>query len=236
MATTVGEVAGLLLQYTGETDRTFYNNPQISQGIQQGYREFVRMCQAQDNSVFVNQIDLPFVNQQNYDLADSANAVCLVGPVIKPTGAKPFFRITNLALKYPSPVNNRTLVNWQQVQDISQFNSATTVAWNFLAWQPGYYMLLQNTIKLPCAATATFQLTYQGDYWPVGAITANTELDDLGQFSDLIALLAARSYGVRDKSRAAELKDMRKERIDDLKAFMSYGRDVSGPPRVAILP
>lgn len=234
---TISEVAQQFLSYIDETDRTFVNFDQVLLYIKQGYREFVRRSQALDNMVFVDSINIQFNNTNEYNLADPANSVCLIGPpsAIKPVGAKPFLRMVNFALWYPSPASAQTLINWTPVQDIAQFNAATTVAWNYLAWQPGYYILKQNTILLPTKATATFKLTYQGDYWPEPN-QADTMLDDLGQFGDLIALLSARSYMVRDNTVNDALNAMLKERLDDLNAFLTFGRDVSGPDRVAILP
>lgn len=235
MSTTVLEVAQQFLSYVDETDQTLISPAQLLMYVKQGYREFVRRAQAMDPLTFVSTIDLQFNNTDSYNLADPANPVCLIGPTIKPTGAKPFFRIINLALYYPSPSAPATLINWTPAQTRSQFNTATNVAWSYLSWQPGYYLFQQNSILIPNRATASFKMTYQGDWWPANA-DPTTDLDDLGQFSDLIALLATRTYGVRDQSLDKQLRDMREERLNDLAAFMALGRDTSGPDRVAILP
>jgi hypothetical protein len=223
-----------MMFYVDETDPTFLNSSMAQYCVRTGYAEFTRTCQQVDPQIFQTSVDIPVNNVQKYDLADPANNPCLMGPVLNPPTAKRFLRLIQLA--YIWQANPLRLVKWEPVQDESQLIALTNTTWLNVAWIPGYYLLVGTELFFPCTiANATFRMFYQYDPWPVTPTSASW-LDDLGQFSDLIALLAAKVYMSRDGTINKALTQNIMDRKSQLFEFLATGRDASGPNRVSILP
>ena len=145
-----------------------------------------------------------------------------------------FLRLIQLAYIWqPDPLR---MVKWEPVQDESQLIALTNTTWLNVAWIPGYYLLVGTELMFPCKiANAKFRMFYQYDPWPTTPTSASW-LDDLGQFSDLIALLAAKVYMSRDGTINKALTQNIMDRKSQLFEFLATGRDASGPNRVSILP
>ena len=231
---TIGDVTSQMMFYVDETDPTFLNSSMAQYCVRTGYAEFTRTCQQVDPQIFQTSVDIPVNNVQKYDLADPLNVPCLMGPTLNPLNAKRFLRLIQLA--YIWQTDPLRLVKWEPVQDESQLIALTNTTWMNVAWIPGYYLLIGTELMFPCKiANARFRMFYQYDPWPTTPTSASW-LDDLGQFSDLIALLAAKVYMSRDGTINKALTQNIMDRKSQLFEFLATGRDASGPNRVSILP
>lgn len=231
---TLSDITAQMMFYVDETDPTFLNSSMAQLCVKNGYSEFVRTCQQVDPELFMTQVTINLVNQRTYDLGDPANNPCITGPTLNPPTALPFLRLVDVS--YLWQANPLRLVPWTKVETYKQYAAMTNNTWMNIAWVPGYYILVKNTLEFPTALTAQFVLHYQYDPWPKTPI-AGSYIDDLGQFADLIALLAAKVYAARDGTVNPALTALIADRKMQLLEYLATGRDASsGPNRVAILP
>lgn len=89
-----------------------------------------------------------------------------------------------------------------------------------------------RTLRFSEAVSGTIQIVYMPDDtvdWTGGVVTGSTKyVDDLGQFHDIIAMLAAMLYYSKDASGNPTLEKRLARRLEDMQDFFARGRSGDG--------
>lgn len=213
----VSEVAALFLQYVDERDPTFFDDPMKQTWLKMGYDMFRQLVKVDDAKMYLRDVNLVFATTDSYDLSAASSAVRILGNAAALTGPR-LRRI--FQLKYRPTT---TSPNWRTyiLQPSHSFDDMAT--------NPEYsYFFQSSTIYLAYQFNGTLILTYepaQSVDWTQTAAPATEFIDDLEDFHDLIALLAAQHYAVADRGWNAQLQALLEARKQALCEFLRFGRN-----------
>lgn len=213
----VSEVATLFLQYVDERDPTFFDDPMKQTWLKMGYDMFRQLVKVDDEKVYLRDVSLVFASTSEYDLAAAASAVRILGNNAALTGPR-MRRIYQL--KYRPTTTSpawRTYV-------LRACHSADDMATN----PETSYFFSGSVITLAYVFNGTLTLTYEPASsvdWTKTASTDTEFIDDLEDFHDLIALLAAQHYAVADRGWNNQLQALLDGRKAALCEFLRLGRD-----------
>lgn len=214
----VKEVAALFLVYIDERDPTFFNAANRSTVLKLGYEMFRSKITGIDGSIFEETVDLSFANVDRYNLATGAVTIlgtgALTGPRLR--RIKSLSHVPTPTTPY-SPWQQRFLLPARSLEEVYVDRSRN-------------FYFGGTTIFLADVFTGTLRLVYepaQGVDWTKVAPADNEPIDDLDQFHDLIALLAAQHYAVADGGWNAQLQALLDKRTADLEQYLMTGRDNS---------
>ena len=230
---TVNEIKFLMRQFTDEADDTFYTPADVTGGVLYGIDRFQNIVQSIDENKFTSEVQIDPNNKDHYDLADDANPVTIFGQTIQPSGTLPAKRI----IKLYSPQNNTGWggpVIWTPVQSVEQLLSRRSTWSNIVTFRSGIYFLNNYTLMFPFQVQIKINIIYQAQKRITGT-TGGGWVDDLGMFSDLIAMFAVEPYFIRNGTSNPELDKRKSTRLAELQLFVMQGRDLNNGGRTNIL-
>lgn len=206
----VYEIAEYFRDIVQEPDTSFLTDTTVTRLLRNSYREFRGIVKKQIPDYYATSVAIT-PSGYTYDLADIANPVVLLGPPSTLTGPR-LSRILSLAYEGP----NGYLL--QGVTDPRALELSDGSA----------YMLSGSTLRFFSPNPGTLTLVYD----PVESVdwTALAEpvapavgvfVDDMVEYHDLIALLAARRYMVLDASVNPALPSELATRLRELEDFLS---------------
>jgi hypothetical protein len=209
-------------QIVDEPDLTWLTVAMRRQHLADGYDEFRRLVRQLDPHMFISQQDIVLTNAQSYDLSAAANAVRLLGdPAGGLTGAR-LREIDTIGVVQGSDVISIV----QEAQRIAEVLPNTTTFLG-LPWAYFRYRLINTTLFFDTQINETIRLYYIGDSqvdWTRDAAGDNEFIDDLTEFHELIALLAAERYTTMDGSKRRELTEERQRLTEQMVARLQWGR------------
>lgn len=214
----VEEVAALFLLYIDERDPTFFNAANRTTVLSLGYEMFRSKIGGVDGSIYEETVDLSFSNVDRYNLATGAVTIlgtgALTGPRLR--RIKSLSHVPTVATPYP-PWQQRFLIPARSLEELYVDRSRN-------------FYFGGTTIFLTDTFTGTLRLVYEpapAVDWTKVAVGDNEPIDDIEQFHDLIALLAAQHYAAADGGWNAQLQALFDRRMGDLEVYLMTGRDNS---------
>lgn len=232
---TVYDVTRLFMGYIDETDTSWLKN-MVPVYLKFGYAQMRRMAQQADP--FSLAIDAPAIsltNAMEYDLADPANPVRLLG---NPTGGLTGPRLQKILQVQSLNPNGTVKYLWRgaaSIREIRRGGWATGMMAG--GFTPSMYFLQNNKILFPSQVTEpNFTITYFPEDtvdWTKGGPSDHEYIDNFSDFGDLQALLAYQQYAIRDGVNNEGVMAAAAERKQEFQAYLATGRDVSGHDHVA---
>lgn len=219
----VEEVAALFRSYTDESDTTYMTSANVALYLKLGYAELRGKWARVDPSVYETIVNLPLAGVTEYDFALAANPVRLLGnPGGGLTGPRLQRIVELIAVTQQSWIVGPT--SFTGVQSLALLSPGT---WRY--YFTGTKLLFSENIN------NTLKLRYLGEPnvdWTKQTVGDNERIDDNEDYHDIIALLAAQIYAIRDGAFNAQLQARLAQRLSELQEHAYYGRDLSASTSV----
>jgi hypothetical protein len=219
----VSELDDLIRQYIDEPDATFVNATKIAQMRKQGIRAFRRICKQADESLFTHEVTIHPNNVVDYDLSDPANPVNIYGVTGKPVGTPLSTGIVKIYAP-PEATGTGITLTWTPAPSLELLLYYRSIWINAAPYTFAYYYLQRPVLKFAQKVNMDLHIVYQTDEL-TQTISNQEYVDDLEEFSDLIALLACQTYQVRDGAINQPLQQLIRERTLDLNSRLWQGQD-----------
>lgn len=207
----VEEVYALLRQYIDEPDLTMVNGTTDPVAmLKQGYRQFRALVFKSAPEIYELTYSTTLSNTDTLSLNN-----ILLGATPTSTRAERITRVARVS-------SGKFSFFYNPVATLEQLYSSSD------SWHANW--LLQGT-------TLTFSENVTGDLkvyylptdtvdWSTGIVAgSNKFIDDLGEFHDLIALLATRQYAIRDYAINPVIEEQIKIRTKEFVSFLTLGRN-----------
>jgi hypothetical protein len=207
----VDEVATLFYQYIDEPNRNFVTGAgqDASLYLLLGYEEMKNVISAIDPEAFLLAVDLPFVNQDLYELDGANPATVFFGGAGVTHFAQKFVQLATVRA-------GRTVFEWRAANSMLQVNTQAR-GWRISGVNLIIGSLFTGTLRLFYTAALNEDFS--------DLTTAAQHIDDFQYAHDYIALRAARHYGIRDNARSAEIAEWEQRRKMEIE---DYTRNRSG--------
>lgn len=223
----VDELAELFKDYIDESDDSFVDTAKRTRYLKMGYDEFRRLASQYDPTIYQTVVDIVLSNVTEYDFALTTNPVRLLGkPAAGLTGPR-LLRLSEMSIKYSNqpPYGQMPWVGVKSIAELSQGS-----------W--GTYLFVGTKLQFPFNINGTLSIRYIGvpigPDWTKQAPGDDERIDDLEDWHDLIALMAAQQYNIRDNAANAELQRKRAERTLEFQMFLCNGRDFTSSTRISM--
>jgi len=205
----VEQVATLFRDLMDEQDETFVDDASVERWLEIGYNEFRQIVTDIDPQQFMQSSNIA-VTTDTFDLdgtllgstATAANRMSQIVRLVSLDGASNPKEILTPVYSYESLVSSSE------------------------TW-PTRYMLQARVLKFSSSLSNTVRV----EYIPVGSVDwsqinsgDNAFIDDLVQFHDIIALLAAKNYAIVDNAENTALLRQLEARLKHLESFLTRGR------------
>ena len=203
------QVAGLFRSLIDDPDRTFFSDNEMVYALDQGYAEFRRIVSQQMPEIYEKKIS-SFITGKEWDLDG-----ILFGPTPTKGNADRIDRIEvvdgedgnfqSFLMPAAAPEQMQPLFSWRNM-----------------------WMIQGRKVHFSYEVNMWLRLTYlpESDVnWAAGIVPgSNVYIDDLIQFHDLIAILAARWYFIKDFSTNPQFEAHAQKRMQDLKEYLTKAR------------
>lgn len=206
----VEELYLYLRDLTDDSDDSFMSQAKYVRALKLGYNEFRQLVYKMAPEVFESYIIGNVAGVNYYGL----NTVIL-GITTTSTRAT---RITRVASYESSTGRNKFF--YEPVASLEQLEA---VGWDTKWVLQGTVLTFSNNI------TDTIKIYYlpiDTVDWTAGIVTgSNKYIDDLGEYHDLIALMAAKQYSIKDYALNPVLEAQYQKRLKDFTDYLSAGRN-----------
>ena len=211
------QVATYFREIIDEPDTTFIDGPRAQRFLEMGSEEYRRMIADLDPEILVERVTINLANAREYDLSADAVApevVTILGEM--PTNAR-MVRLIDIESVDANGDNQYILESVTSLKALR--NAQIGLYWRELA----YLLTRSSVLMLSSDYNGLLRLNYvpedPTDWSLTGPIDTEYISDNLTEYHDLIALLAAKHYHIMDQSTNEQLERQLKQRKDD---FMEY--------------
>lgn len=220
----VRQIRALFDEFCDEDDVTFLTESQRRTYLERGYLEFRRLAANADPMLFAIYVDITVTDVDQYDLADNANAVRILG---NPAGGLTGPRARRL-WKLAGLDTSGQLLWWAQQSTVIEEVTPGYFPWNDGAgWAPFVWSAVGTKLLFDSKVTGTLRLWYD-PYptvdWTKDAVSDDEFVDDLDEFHDLIAALGYRLYLARTTIPQEGIERFISRRYNDMQDFISRSR------------
>ena len=201
------EIYNFFRSLIDEDDTTFLTEDQANTMLKEAYSEFRDIVNTIEPDVYSTQDFITLQNTDVYDLtiADPLNGNKYLGATA--TNGKRIARLVRIGT-VDSQASNKIqfwLTPVPNVEDLSGDD----------------YARQGNKIVFGYEYNRTFRMEYVPHHTATFGPAGGAFLDDLDQFHPLIALIAAKYYEIRDGAESAALERRRREKIKELKTWLT---------------
>lgn len=213
------QVAAYFREVIDEPDTTFIDGARAQRFLEMGSEEYRRLIADLDPEIITARITISLANAREYDLSSDAvpaEAVTVLGET--PTDAR-MVRIIDIESVDANGDNQYFLEAVTSLKALR--NAQIGLYWRELA----YLLTRSSVLQLSSDYNGLLRLNYVPEdptNWSLtGPLDTEYISDNLTEYHDLIALLAAKHYHIMDQSTNEQLERQLKQRQDD---FMEYAQ------------
>ena len=224
----VNEVADLFRDYCDEPDTTFLTNANVATYLKLGYGQFREVVINANPQFYAISQDISLSNANSYDFATAA--VKIMGARANLTAPRVHKIVTLYKIDgsgnivwFIKPVGNLEQL-YQNISDNNRY-CLVDIKLHFAYNTSGDYRLWYVPVD-DYSALAPALGAGSGVDWTGGLAATTTEIDELYQFHDLIALYAYEQYAIRDGGISAHLQAHKKKRIKELEDYVVEGKNL----------
>ncbi len=205
----VADVRTYVRSLCDEADVSYLTPDELTVMLQVAYNQFRRLVMKYDTSFYELTMDFTAPNSQNLSL----NGTLLGAAAPAATRLEKIVRIMVLDA-FPNGTPTSILPPAVSIEDLLNKRAA----YGLVSW------FLQNQIlRFSAICSVPIQVQYVAQ--PNVDWSAGTYIDDLGEFHDIIALLAINKFKIKDVSQNLLQSQELSDRIQDLKRYLSDGRN-----------
>lgn len=214
----VGDIATYFRFIVDEPDQTFLPDAAIGPLLAIAYDEFRFFVTDIDPNRFHKVLTTPVITTNEFDLAAGVNPI--MGPNVVNDGDRlqQIIRVTTQSLGTTPPIGTI-------LEPVYSYESLISPGYTW----PNKYMLQDTKLLFQTVPSAVIRVEYIPQTsvdWTnlsTGPIPAPEWVDDLIQFHDCIALIAAKQYAMIDSATSAQIMMQYNMRMGQLKEFLTRG-------------
>ncbi len=201
---TVAEIVSKFRQYIDEPDQTFISDDDVNTYLDDGYREFRNMVCDINPVIYNVTANITLSNAISHDLA--AVDPKLLGETVASSGR--LVRLNTIVKRRGS--DGRIM---ERLEAVSNEQALDVV--------PCSYYLANTVLRFSSRLTGTYEVNYVPEVnltWAGGG--ADTFIDNLSPFHDLIALLAYRQYAIVNNAESEPILRQASTRMSEFREYL----------------
>jgi hypothetical protein len=228
----IAQIATYFRQLCDEPNKTFLTDTDVSRYLQTAYEQFREYATQSDPKTYAERLTIG-IN------LSGVNTLDLTANPIVPGGASAILGNT-------AWTNNRAMLRLLDVMNVDNNTGLVSVIFQGagsynelyvpdLNKAPSYF-LNGTTLYFSNPISGRLDIEYirQADLTTFSNLAATTYIDNLVPYHDIIAILAYRSYAMRDGALAPAVEAQLGLRLNDLKEYVQTGRQRRGNNHVVV--